>query len=86
VSNETVDAVQSAPHEPKLRPNQQTVFAILHAAGSAGLPLEDWNNRARDAGIGVKRKADLTDIRNALLSKRFVRYYGDRWYVVQDSG
>jgi hypothetical protein len=86
VSNEIVDAAQSAPHEPKLRPNQQTVFAILHAAGSAGLPLEDWNNRARDAGIGVKRKADLTDIRNALLSKRFVRNYGDRWYVVQDSG
>ncbi len=72
------------PRETKLKPNQQTVFAILHTAGKAGLMLEDWNNQAKDAGIGIKRKADLTDIRNALLSKRFVRTYGDRWYVAQE--
>jgi hypothetical protein len=69
---------------PKLKPNQETVFAILHSAGRAGLLLEDWNNQAKDAGIGIKRKADLTDIRNALLSKRMVRTYGDRWYVVHE--
>jgi hypothetical protein len=57
---------------------------MLHAAGSAGLTLEDWNNQAKDAGIGIKRKADLTDIRNALLSKSLVRTYGDRWYVVRE--
>jgi AAA domain len=85
VSSEAV-SVQSAPNrtELKLKPNQQTVFAILHSGGKAGLTLEDWNNQAKDAGIGTKRKADLTDIRNALLSKRLVRTYGDRWYVVHE--
>ncbi|UPJ69210.1 AAA family ATPase [Bradyrhizobium sp. 191] len=72
------------PSEPKLKPNQQTVFAILHGAGSAGMTLEDWNAQAKDAGIGLKRKADLTDIRNALLSKGIVRNYGDRWRVAHD--
>jgi hypothetical protein len=86
VSSEAVDAIPASSKEPKLKPNQQTVFAILHGAGSAGLTLEDWNARAKDAGIGIKRKADLTDIRNALLSKRLVRSYGDRWHVVHESG
>jgi hypothetical protein len=85
VSGEPI-SVQSAPKssDPKLKPNQQTVFAILHSAGKSGLTLEDWNNEAKDAGIGTKRKADLTDIRNALLSKSLVRTYGDRWYVVHE--
>ena len=67
--------------EPRLTKNQQTLFGMLHPAGSTGLTLEDWNNQARDAGIGVKRKADLNDIRAALLSKGLVRQYGDRWTV-----
>ena len=88
VSGEEVSTSQSErlTREPKLRPNQQTVFAILHGAGSAGLTLEDWNGQAKDAGIGTKRKADLTDIRNALLSKGMVRNYGDKWHVVHESG
>jgi hypothetical protein len=85
VSSEAI-SVQSAPksRDPKLKPNQQTVFAILHSAGKAGLTLEDWNSQSKDAGIGTNRKADLTDIRNSLLSKRLVRTYGDRWYVVHE--
>jgi hypothetical protein len=81
VSSEVVErpAVKSA--DPKLTKNQQTLFAMLHAAGSAGLTLEDWNNKAREADIGVKRKADLNDIRAALLSKGLIRNYGDRWHV-----
>ncbi len=55
---------------------------MLHTAGTAGLTLEDWNSQAKEAGIGMKRKADLTDIRNALLSKGLVRNYDDRWNVV----
>jgi hypothetical protein len=85
VSGEEV-SVQSSPktREPKLTANQKTLFGMLHAAGSAGLTLEDWNNQAREAGIGVKRKADLNDIRAALLSKQLVRNYGDRWHVRND--
>jgi hypothetical protein len=65
---------------PKLTANQKTLLGMLHTAGSAGLALEDWNNQAREAGIGVKRKADLNDIRAALLSKHLVLQYGDRWH------
>ncbi|MEY9698365.1 AAA family ATPase [Bradyrhizobium diazoefficiens] len=85
VSSEEVSSqVATKGQEPKLKPNQQTAFAILHGAGSAGLTLEDWNAQAKDAGLGLKRKADLTDIRNALLSKGLVRQYGDRWRVSHD--
>lgn len=66
---------------PSLTKNQQTLFAMLHEAGSAGLLLEDWNAQAREAGIGQKRKADLNDIRAALKAKGLIRQFGDRWVV-----
>ena len=70
--------------EPKLTKNQQTLFAILHDAGAAGLSGEDWNERARNLDIGVKRKADLYDIRASLKAKNLIRQYGDRWSVRHD--
>jgi hypothetical protein len=78
---EPADIPPPSAHEPKLTANQKTVFAMLHAAGSAGLTLEDWNAQAKDAGIGTKRNADLTDIRTSLLSKGLIHQYGDRWFV-----
>jgi hypothetical protein len=85
VSSEEVSSqLETKGREPKLTANQKTVFAMLHAAGAAGLTLEEWNNQAKDAGIGIKRKADLTDIRNSLLSKKLVRTYNDRWNVCHD--
>ena len=57
---------------------------MLHVAGANGLALEDWNEQAREAGIGVTRKVDLNDIRTALLSKGLVRTYGDRWGVAHE--
>jgi hypothetical protein len=65
--------------EPKLTKNQATMFTILHNAGEAGLTTEDWNNRAREAGLGLARRADLTDLREQLKSKKRVREYGGRW-------
>jgi hypothetical protein len=81
VSSEQLTPAKPTSREPKLTANQRTVFSILHASGSSGLSLEDWNAQAKEAGIGLGRKADLTDIRNALLSKGMVRRYGDRWTV-----
>lgn len=79
----SADHVEAEPRtkKEKLTPNQQTLFGMLHGAGAAGLTLEDWNQQARDAGIGAKRKADLNDIRAALLSKGFAREYNGRWTV-----
>jgi hypothetical protein len=82
VSDEIPQQSAQVSNDPKLTKNQQTLFGMLHAAGAAGLTLEDWNNQARDAGIGVKRKADLNDIRAALFGKGLVRNYGDRWHAV----
>jgi hypothetical protein len=81
VSGEQPETPATNAREPKLTANQKTLFTMLHTAGTAGLTLEDWNNQAREAGIGVKRKADLNDIRAALISKQLVRSYGDRWTV-----
>ena len=50
--------------------NQQTMFSILHDAEC--LTKEQWNERARDAGLGTSRKADLHDLRTALLHKQLV--------------
>jgi hypothetical protein len=79
----SADHVEAEPRtkKEKLTPNQQTLFGMLHAAGASGLTLEDWNSQARDAGIGAKRKADLNDIRAALLSKGIVKEYNGRWTV-----
>ena len=81
----STDLLDSQPaqkaREPKMTKNQQTLFAMLHDAGKSGLLTEDWNTMARTAGIGCHRRADLTDIRNALKSKRLIREMGDRWMV-----
>jgi hypothetical protein len=81
VSGDQPDTMATTAREPKLTANQKTLFGMLHAAGTGGLSLEDWNSQAKEAGIGVKRKADLNDIRAALLSKGLVRQCGDRWTV-----
>jgi AAA domain-containing protein len=75
------EAPSPATRQPKLTKNQQTMFAILHDAGERGLPTEEWNERIRDAGIGVRRRADLTDIRSALLDKRLIRQTANGWAV-----
>ncbi len=81
VSSEEVSQVATPPREPKLTLNERTLFAILHKATSQRLTLEDWNNKARAAGIGIKRKATLTDIHNSLLDKKLVRNCGDVWHA-----
>ena len=67
--------------EPRLSKNQQTMLSLLHAAGQTGLTTEQWNERARAEGVGIKRKADLYDIRESLRAKGLVRLYADRWNV-----
>jgi hypothetical protein len=84
VPSETT-AEDAATPEPKLTKNQQTLFSLLHAAGSRGLSTEEWNDQARDAGLGLKRKADLFDLRASLKAKNLIRCYGDRWTVAHSS-
>jgi AAA domain len=67
--------------EPRLTKNQKTMLSLLHTAGPNGLTTEAWNEKARAAGIGINRRADLVDIHIALKSKHLVREYNDRWNV-----
>ena len=39
-----------------LSANQQTMLNILHDAGKDGLPFSDWNEKAKNQGIGTKRQ------------------------------
>jgi hypothetical protein len=65
---------------PKLRANQQTMYTLLRSAGQAGLNVEEWNKRAKDIGIGIKRPADLYDFRDQLMAKQLVYESGGRWF------
>lgn len=86
VSSEEVSAqVASKPSEPKLTANQKTMLAMLADAGAAGLFTKDWDAKGRDAGIGTRRRADLTDARTGLKAKGLVREYSDKWHVNRSS-
>lgn len=82
VSTDAVEAQPTPPaREPKLTPNQRTMLTLLQEAGPAGLLTEEWNAKAKEAGIGARRRADLTDARAALKAKSLVREYADRWKI-----
>jgi hypothetical protein len=55
------------------------MLALLVDAGSTGLKMEEWNTKAREAGVGVRRKATLTDIRLALKAKKLVYEFDGVW-------
>ena len=80
VPTETQTATAAAPAL-KLTKNQQTMFTLLYDAGPGGLTTEEWNERAREAGLGTPRKADLYDFRTALKAKKLVNEYANRWTV-----
>jgi len=69
--------------EPKLTKKQQTMLGILREAGPDGLTTEEWYKRARDEGLGVKRRPDLTGLRNALERKGLI-IAGDNGWIVKE--
>lgn len=72
------EAVSLTPGEPRLTPNQKTMFSILKDARE-GLTMEEWNNLARDAGLAKTRPASLYDFRTALQNKGLVYEAGGCW-------
>jgi len=54
---------------------------ILDDAGPAGLPIDEWNDKARENGLGAKRRMTLMDCRKALKDKGLVHSHMDRWHV-----
>ncbi len=57
------------------------MLTILQDAGANGMTQDEWNDQARDAGLGVKRRGDLLDLRSALKRKGLAHTYADKWYV-----
>jgi AAA domain len=79
VFDDDTKAVQSK--EPDLTKDEATFYRILYDAGTAGLPVEQWNAAAKEAGLGVKRRSDLFDLRKSLQDKGRVREYAGKWRV-----
>lgn len=75
------EASPDGANELKLTKNQATMFALLHDSGPDGMTQGDWYTAAREAGIGARRKADLTDISSALRKKGLIHRYGDVWHA-----
>ena len=67
----------------RLTRNQKTFLSILDDRMPVGLMTDEWNEKAREVGIAEKRRADLVDMRNALVAKKRVHSYGDRWFVTK---
>jgi hypothetical protein len=76
----------AAQRGPRLTPNQKTMLSLLEEAGPAGLSINEWNDRAREAGLGKHRRATLADLRAELRRKRLVSEQGERWVAVAPRG
>jgi hypothetical protein len=82
VSSEEVHVSQVTTHRgPKLTENQEAMLRLLRDAGSQGLTGDDWNTKARDAGIGVNRRSTLVNLKGQLRDKGLVREYNGVWQV-----
>ena len=46
------------------------------------LSTEEWNDQARAAGLGLKRRAELYDIRDSLRRKGLVYEGPNGWSVI----
>jgi hypothetical protein len=81
------NVVVGKPEIDRLTKNQQTFFGLLEDAAAEahgkGVALDEWNRRAREASIGVRRPNDLIDLRKALLAKKKVYTFNDLWFVTK---
>lgn len=82
VSSEEVAAAAHQPKEKRLSETQEAMYRLLRDAGPSGLSTDDWNDKARDIGIGVKRRATLHNVRSQLRDKGLVREYAGIWSVI----
>lgn len=82
-----VAEAEPAPPPPvveRLSGNLATMFAILHEAGPSGLSQEDWNDRAREVGLGLRRRQDLYDLRSGLQKRGLIFKGANGWFAKKD--
>jgi hypothetical protein len=71
----------SAPREPRLTANEKTMLLILREAGPSGLTTDQWNARARDAGVGSNRRQNLYGNRKSLQEKGLICGGACGWFA-----
>jgi hypothetical protein len=71
VDNSDVTTVSTPSGKTKLSKNQTTLFTILHDAKN-GLTTEQWNEKAKEAGLGLNRRATLYDLRSSLQKENLI--------------
>jgi hypothetical protein len=59
--------------------NQNTMLGVLVAAGE-GLTVKQWNERAREKGVGTKRRQDLSNARDGLVGLGKVKEEAGLWF------
>jgi hypothetical protein len=75
------DPAPAASRDESMPKNWQTMLAILHEAGPSGLSTEDWNERAREVGLGAGRRSDLYDFRRGLQRRGLVVLGTNGWFA-----
>jgi hypothetical protein len=64
-----------------LSENQRVMLTVLEEAGFGGLTVDEWNQRARDAGIGARRQA-LYETRVKLKRQGLIHEsQGGKWHI-----
>ncbi len=71
---------------PKLSEPQEVMLRILRDAGAVGLSVDEWNAKAREAGIGITRtgadrRSKLVNVRGQLKDRDLIREYNGIWHV-----
>jgi hypothetical protein len=77
------------PNKTKLSPDQQTMLTILVEAGQGGLSVDEWNDRAKAIGLGIKRRQSLYDHRAALKRHKLIYEFppdSGKWFVTTGTG
>jgi AAA domain len=70
----------------RLTRNQRTMLILLDEAGPGGLHLDEWNEKAREAGLAGNRRATLVDLRDGLRRKGLVAERNGKWVVIKERG
>jgi hypothetical protein len=83
---EPTDAPAASQPRAKLTPNQRTMLTLLGEAGVGGLHVDEWNEKAKQAGLANHRRATLVDLRDALRHKGLVAERQGRWFVIKGRG
>lgn len=79
VSAEECGSAPTPRREARLTENQEAMLRLLRDAGPHGLTGDDWNAKARDAGIGTNRRSTLVNLKGQLRDKGLVREYNGTW-------